>query len=420
MIPMAGPGDTAVPRRTRPLAPAPTADEVRQVLATVIDPELGSDIVTLGMVPDVTVDDDGVVVVTVKLTIGGCPLRADIKREVIDRVGVHPGVRDVRIEWGEMTPDERTDVMLKARWNARQHAGETRVPASTRVLAIASGKGGVGKSSVTVNLAVALARRGRTVGVLDADIWGFSVPRLLGITERLEAQPVKGSERPLIVPNVVAVGAGRLKVVSTGFLVEEDTALMWRGLMLTKAVEQFLRDVDWGELDDLLIDMPPGTGDVQMGLARMLPQADMVIVTTPALAAQKVAQRAADMARRSFVRVVGVIENMTAFTCSHGDEYALFGAGGGEALADEIGVPLLGQIPLEAAVSAGGDVGRPVAGTGDEAPVGSAAACFADIAARLDEVVPHHGIDDAGVDLAGCSARMLASVAAALDDAPTT
>ena len=341
-------------------APLPSRDEVLDVLRTVVDPELGADIVTLGMVPTVAVGDDGVVTVTIKLTIGGCPMRADIKREVETRLGVHPGVTDVRIAWGEMTPDERSDVMLKARWNARQHAGDTQVPASTRVLAIASGKGGVGKSSVTVNLAVALARQGRTVGVLDADIWGFSIPRLLGMTERLEA--VKDDDgRALIRPNELAVGSGRLKVVSTGFLVGEDTALMWRGLMLTKAVEQFLRDVQWGDLDDLLIDMPPGTGDVQMGLSRLLPRADMVIVTTPALAAQKVAQRAADMARRSFVRVVGVIENMSAFTCDHGERYELFGSGGGQTLADAIGVPLLGQVPLEAAVARGGDTGRPVA-----------------------------------------------------------
>ena len=247
------------------------------------------------------------------------------------------------------------------------------------------------------------------MGVLDADIWGFSVPRLLGISERMEAQRVEGSDRPLIVPNELPVGAGRLKVVSTGFLVEEDTALMWRGLMLTKAVEQFLRDVAWGELDDLLIDMPPGTGDVQMGLARLLPRADMVIVTTPALAAQKVAQRAADMARRSFVRVVGVVENMTDFECEHGERYPLFGAGGGAALAAEIGVPLLGQVPLEPAVSAGGDVGRPVA-LGDEGP---AARAFAAIATRLDEVVPQLEPVD-GPDMAGCSARILDAVEVAV------
>jgi ATP-binding protein involved in chromosome partitioning len=304
--------------------------------------------------------------------------------------------------------------MLKARWNARENAAETQVPTSTRIIAIASGKGGVGKSSVTVNLAVALARQGRTVGVLDADIWGFSVPRLLGMSERMEAERVPGSDRPLIIPNELPVGAGRLKVVSTGFLVEEDTALMWRGLMLTKAVEQFLRDVHWGELDDLLIDMPPGTGDVQMGLARLLPRADMVIVTTPALAAQKVAQRAADMARRSFVRVVGVIENMTDFRCDHGESYPLFGAGGGQALADAIGVPLLGQVPLEGAVSAGGDVGRPVA-LDDDAPDGSAAHRFAEIAARLDVEVPVTTPAD-GPDMAGCSARMLAAVEVALGE----
>ena len=393
-------------------APLPSREEVLAVLGTVVDPELGADIVTLGMVPAVTVAGDGIVTVTIKLTIGGCPMRADIKREVENRLRVHPGVRDVRISWGEMTPEERTDVMLKARWNARQHAGDTQVPMSTRVLAIASGKGGVGKSSVTVNLAVALARQGRTVGVLDADIWGFSIPRLLGMGERLEAVKDEDNGRALIRPNELAVGPGLLKVVSTGFLVGEDTALMWRGLMLTKAVEQFLRDVQWGELDDLLIDMPPGTGDVQMGLSRLLPRADMVIVTTPALAAQKVAQRAADMARRSFVRVVGVVENMSTFTCDHGERYELFGAGGGPALADEIGVPLLGQVPLEAAVARGGDAGRPVA-LADPADGGPAATEFAAIAARLAELVPAHAAAD--VDMSGCTARLLTAVSAALD-----
>jgi ATP-binding protein involved in chromosome partitioning len=392
-------------------APPPSRAEVMAVLATVIDPELGADIVSLGMVPGILVSDDGLVTVTIKLTIGGCPLRADIKREVETRVGVHPGVRDVKISWGEMTPDERSDVMLKARWNARQNAGDTQVSASTRVLAIASGKGGVGKSSVTVNLAVALAKQGRTVGVLDADIWGFSIPRLLGMSERLEAAKDDETGRALITPNELAIGTGKLKVVSTGFLVGEDTALMWRGLMLTKAVEQFLRDVQWGELDDLLIDMPPGTGDVQMGLSRLLPRADMVIVTTPALAAQKVAQRAADMARRSFVRVVGVVENMSSFDCDHGTSYALFGTGGGQALADDIGVPLLGQVPIEPAVSAGGDAGRPVTLDDEFLP---AARAFTAIAERLDEVVPTAPPGET-LDMAGCSARMLAAVEAALD-----
>jgi ATP-binding protein involved in chromosome partitioning len=385
----------------------PDVETVTALLRSVIDPELGADIVTLGMVPSIAVTDDGVVTVGVKLTIGGCPLRAQIKKDVETRVAVHPGVSKVRIDWGEMTSEERTEVMTKARWNARENAPNTEVSASTRILAIASGKGGVGKSSVTVNLAAAIAAEGFTVGVLDADIWGFSVPRLLGIDDRLEAETVEGREKPMIMPRMLPMGRGILKVVSTGFLVEEDTALMWRGLMLNKAVEQFLRDVHWGDLDYLFIDMPPGTGDVQMGLARMLPRTDLLIVTTPAIAAQKVAARAADMARRSFLRVCGVIENMSSFTCEHGVEYALFGTGGGQALADEIGVELLGRVPLEPAVAAGGDAGRPVAISG----TGLAAAEFRAIARKIiDEVAPP-------VNMAGCSARMLSLVAAALDAA---
>jgi ATP-binding protein involved in chromosome partitioning len=385
----------------------PSTDEVVELLRAVIDPELGADIVTLGMVPGVRVAADGLVTVHVKLTIGGCPLRAQIKKDIETRVAVHPGVVDVKIDWGEMTADERSEVMTKARWNARENAPDTEVPLTCKVLAVASGKGGVGKSSVTVNLAAAIASQGFTVGVLDADIWGFSVPRLLGIDDRLEAEAVEGSDKPKIIPNERRVGRGTLKVVSTGFLVEEDTALMWRGLMLTKAVEQFLRDVHWGELDYLFIDMPPGTGDVQMGLARMLPRTDLLIVTTPALAAQKVAARAADMARRSFLRVCGVIENMSAFTCEHGESYALFGEGGGQALADEVGVALLGRIPIEPAVAAGGDTGQPVSLAG----TGPAADEFRRIARLIiDEVAPP-------TNMAGCSARMLDMVAAALDAA---
>jgi len=398
----------AEPNAGTAITAPPSPDDVFSLLTAVIDPELGADIVSLGMVPDVQVDPAGRVVVTVKLTIGGCPLRAQIKKDVESRVAVHPGVTDVHIEWGEMNSDERSEVMLKARWNAREHAPDTEIPTTCRVLAVASGKGGVGKSSVTVNLAAAVAAQGFTVGVLDADIWGFSVPRLLGIDEPLEAQPVEGSEKPKIIPNELTVGRGlsrgTLKVVSTGFLVGEDTALMWRGLMLTKAVEQFLRDVHWGELDYLFIDMPPGTGDVQMGLARMLPRTDLLIVTTPALAAQKVAARAADMARRSFLRVSGVIENMSSFTCDHGQQYALFGEGGGQSLADQIGVPLLGQVPLEPSVAAGGDAGAPVSLDG----TGAAAEVFRTIARRIvDDIAPP-------TNMAGCSARMLGLVTEAL------
>jgi len=383
----------------------PTRDEVMDVLGSVIDPELGADIVSLGMVPHVDVAADGVVTVGIKLTIRGCPLRAEIKKEVESRVSLHPGVTDVTISWGEMDADERATVMTKARWNARENAPDTEVPLSCKVLAIASGKGGVGKSSVTVNLAASLASKGHTVGVLDADIWGFSVPRLLGISDRMEAQQVEGADKPRIVPNERAVGDGVLKVVSTGFLVDEDTALMWRGLMLTKAVEQFLRDVSWGDLDYLLIDMPPGTGDVQMGLARMLPSTDLIVVTTPALAAQKVAQRAADMAKRSFLNVVCVIENMSAFTCDHGESYALFGDGGGDALAAAIDAPLLGRVPLEPAVAAGGDAGDPVSLDG----TGAAADVFRAIADRIvSDIAPLPAPDD--VDMAGCSARLFETV----------
>ena len=393
-----------------PAVAPPSVDEILGLLRGVIDPELGGNVVDLGMVPSVTVGQDGHVLVSVKLTISGCPLRAQIKKDVETRVGAHPGVTKVKIDWGEMTPDERSAVMTKARWNAKENASDTAVPANTRVLAIASGKGGVGKSSVTVNLAAAIASRGFTVGVLDADIWGFSVPRLLGMSDRLEAQKVDGSDRPMIIPNERRIGPGTLKVVSTGFLVDEETALMWRGLMLTKAVEQFLNDVRWGQLDYLLIDMPPGTGDVQMGLARMLPRTDMLIVTTPALAAQKVAVRAADMARRSFLRVAGVVENMSSFICDHGERYELFGRGGGQELANTIGAELLAQIPLEAAVAAGGDSGAPVAIEGD----GEAARAFRRLAERLvNETIPP-------IALAGCSARMLDSIELTLGRKPAT
>jgi len=383
----------------------PSADEVSNMLRSVIDPELGDNIVDLGMATGVTVSPDGLVTIGIKLTIKGCPLRVQIKNDIESRVSTHPGVTKIKIEWGEMNAQERSDVMTRARWNAREQAPDTQIPLNTRILAIASGKGGVGKSSVTVNLATAIAQLGHVVGVLDADIWGFSIPRMLGMSDRLEAKRIDGSEKPQIMPNERVVGSGLLKVVSTGMLVEdESTALMWRGLMLTKAVEQFLKDVHWGKLDYLLIDMPPGTGDVQMGLARMLPRTDFIIVTTPSVSAQKVAIRAADMARRSFLRVAGVIENMSTFTCEHGSSYALFGEGGGKALAAEIGSELLGSVPIEPAVANGGDTGEPVALIGASA----AAQEFRAIAQRIiSETVPV-------AEMAGCSARVLDAVEVAV------
>lgn len=386
-------------------AAPPSVAEVTLRLKAVMDPELGDNIVDLGMAAVDSISADGVVAIAMKLTIKGCPLRVQIKKDIESRLETHPGVTKVTIDWGEMTADERTAVMTRARWNAREQAPDTQIPLNTRILAIASGKGGVGKSSVTVNLAAALASVGHTVGVLDADIWGFSIPRMLGISDRLEARRIDGIEKPRMIPNERVVGKGLLKVVSTGMLVEdESTALMWRGLMLTKAVEQFLNDVHWGELDYLLIDMPPGTGDVQMGLARMLPRTDLVIVTTPSVSAQKVAIRAADMARRSFLRVAGVIENMSAFTCEHGESYPLFGEGGGQTLADEIGSVLLGQVPIEAAVANGGDSGEPIVLTS----TGPAAQAFLAIAVNImNTTVPV-------AEMGGCTARDQVAVQVAI------
>ena len=386
-------------------AAPPSVAEVTLRLKAVMDPELGDNIVDLGMAAVESISADGVVAIAMKLTIKGCPLRVQIKKDIESRLETHPGVTKVTIDWGEMTADERTAVMTRARWNAREQAPDTQIPLNTRILAIASGKGGVGKSSVTVNLAAALASVGHTVGVLDADIWGFSIPRMLGISDRLEARRIEGIEKPRMIPNERVVGKGLLKVVSTGMLVEdESTALMWRGLMLTKAVEQFLNDVHWGDLDYLLIDMPPGTGDVQMGLARMLPRTDLVIVTTPSVSAQKVAIRAADMARRSFLRIAGVIENMSTFTCEHGESYPLFGEGGGQALADEIGAALLGQVPIEAAVANGGDIGEPIVLTSN----GLAAQAFLAIAANImNTTVPV-------TEMGGCTARDQVAVQVAI------
>jgi len=389
--------------------PAPPTDEhVRGLLRGVIDPELGSDVVDLGMIRSIEVADDGTVTITVALTTAGCPLRAQLQKDIRTRVGSAPGVAAVSITWSEMTADERSAAMGRARRNAQERAPETAIAPTTRVIGIASGKGGVGKSSVTVNLATALARRGLRIGVLDADIWGFSVPRMLGVDGRLEAVPGEKKMQPTLRPVPGADGGpdGMLEIVSMGLLTDDETdALMWRGLMLNRAVQHFLEDVRWGPLDYLLIDLPPGTGDVQMGLARMLPRTELIIVTTPALAAQKVAARAATMARKSYLRVAGVVENMSAFVAPDGTSYPLFGRGGGAALAAEVGAPLLASLPLDASVAEGGDRGRPVAaGTGP----------MAEAYRRLAEVVVTEAVPP--VDVTGCSARLLDAMAAAFGD----
>ena len=388
-----------------PQRPTIANDDVLSALRGVIDPELGSDIVELGMARGAVVGDDGVVVVTVALTTAGCPLRAELAREVRSRVGALLGVTDVRIDWAEMDAEQRSAAMDIARRNAQRTAGPNAVPVGARVLAIASGKGGVGKSSVTANLAAALAHRGFAVGVIDADIWGFSIPRMLGLDGRLGAEKGDDGERR-IIPHSLPIGTGRLDVVSMGLLVDDETdALMWRGLILNRAVQHFLEDVAWSDdLDYVVIDLPPGTGDVQMGLARMLPQAEMLVVTTPALGAQRVATRAVTMARKSHLHVLGVIENMSAFTCEHGHTRAEHGVGGGAALAADEGLPLIGEIPLEPAVSTGGDTGAPIAlGNG---PSADALRAIAD--RLIDELAPPRS-------MAGCSARMLDAALAALD-----
>jgi len=370
---------------------------LREALRAVIDPELGDNIVDLGMVPSLRMDPAGNVVVEVALTVAGCPLRAQIERDVRIRLENQPGVTSVEIRTTEMDRRSKEALMARARWKARESAPPTMVPDSARVLAIGSGKGGVGKSSIAVNLAVALARRGLTIGLLDADIWGFSVPRLLGLQGEIEARKGK------MVPLERRMGDGRLRVLSMGFLADEERAIMWRGLILNRAVQQFLEDAHWGDLDYLLIDLPPGTGDVQMGLARMLPRTELLIVTTPQLTAQRVAARAADMARRGYLRVAGVIENMSDFTCEHGTTYALFGSGGGERLATDVGVPLVGRIPLHPALAAGGDAGMPVA-AGD----GELAAQFSALAGRiLADIAPL-------IETSSCSARMLEQLERAL------
>ena len=384
---------------------APVEEAIRNALRGVIDPELGDNVVDLGMVQRIDIDTANTVAITVALTTAGCPLRAQLMNDVKTRVGTLPGVKAVRVHFGEMTAEQKRNVMSRARWKAQENAPETTIPPTCRIVAIASGKGGVGKSSVTVNLAALLARRGLTVGVLDADIGGFSIPRMLGVAGNVVARTTE-SGKARFAPLERNIGPGVVKVVSMGSVTgaEENEAIMWRGFMLNRAVQHFIEDVDWGALDYLLIDMPPGTSDIQMGLARMLPRTDVIIVTTPALAAQQVAARSADMARKGHLRVAGVIENMSAIIGPDGSRHAVFGEGGGERLAQQLGVALLGSIPLDPAVSAGGDLGDPAALAEPDSP---AAAAFALLADRIvtDTIPP--------IQLAVCSIRRLLTEAGA-------
>jgi ATP-binding protein involved in chromosome partitioning len=338
-------------------------EQVRQALRNVLDPEIGRPIEDIGMLSGIHVDD-GNVRVDVLITIEGCPLKDRITSDVTQALAPLQGVRSVDVSLSPMSEQQRAELVSKLRGGAAPQQQRTFfADGETSVIAVASGKGGVGKSSVTVNLACALAADGYRVGILDADVWGFSVPRMMGVS----GQPVGFNE--MILP----LESHGVKVISMGFFVPEETPVIWRGPMLHKAIEQFLGDVYWGDLEFLLCDLPPGTGDVSISLASFLPGASMLVVTTPQEAARKVAERAGKMAERTQLRPLGVIENMSWFVCPHcGERERIFGEGGGQEAADTLGVPLLAQVPLVPDVRHGGDVGAPIVVTDPDSPAGEA------------------------------------------------
>jgi ATP-binding protein involved in chromosome partitioning len=360
-----------------------SVDDVIEALRPVQDPELHRSIVDLDMVRDVRVDGD-TVALEVTLTIEGCPLRNEIQTRVTGALS-EIGVASVELSFGVMTDEQRAAVREKLHGDpsatagsqpSHGHAEGRAIPfadpdSKTRVLLIASGKGGVGKSSVTTNLSVALAQRGHSVAVIDADVWGFSIPRMLGVEH-----PPAVIDSMLVPPT----GAGGVRCISMGFFAKEDQPVIWRGPMLHKALEQFLTDVFWDDPDFLLVDLPPGTGDISLSLAQFLPRSEVYVVTTPQPAAQRVAQRAGFMAQKVNLEVKGVIENMSWFTGDDGKRYELFGAGGGDALAERLAVPLLGQVPLVSDLRAGGDSGHPIVVS---EPDGEVAEIFGRIAERI-------------------------------------
>jgi ATP-binding protein involved in chromosome partitioning len=353
----------------------PDRDAILKALENVIDPELRRPVTELDMVRDVLVEDDGAVSVTIALTVAGCPLRDSFQQQVTQFVGEVPGVTRVQLGFDVMTSEEKTALVSRLRGG---HSADRTISLSpgTRVVAVASGKGGVGKSTLTANLAYALSELGERVGVLDGDIYGHSIPHMLGIHQK----PIAVDE--MIVPPV----RGDLKLMSIGFFLEENAPIMWRGPMLHKALEQFLSDVHWGELDTLLVDMPPGTGDVAISLGQLLPRAEALVVTTPHRAAQQVAVRAAQMARKTNMRLLGVVENM-AYMTGTGEE--LFGSGGGQALAAEIEAPLLARIPFDPQLAARADEGEPIVFTEPHAEVSQA---IVDLARAVDESKREQGV----------------------------
>jgi ATP-binding protein involved in chromosome partitioning len=333
-------------------------EAVMLALESVIDPELKRSVVELDMVRNVGIDGPDVAV-TIALTVPGCPLRASFESQVEEALRPLEGIRSVTLDFDVLTPEERQALTTKLRGDVAERTPGVSVDATTRVIAVASGKGGVGKSSLTANLAAAFSRLGHKTGVLDADVYGYSIPTMLGISQR----PVAVDK--MIVPPV----RGDLKVMSIGFFLDDNSPVMWRGPMLHRALEQFLSDVHWGELDTLLVDMPPGTGDVAISLGQLLPRAEAVVVTTPHRTAQQVAVRAAHMARKTNMRLLGVVENMS-FRAGTGEE--LFGSGGGDALAEEVEAELLARIPFEPRLAALADEGEPIVLAEPEAEVSQA------------------------------------------------
>ena len=326
----------------------PTDEQILKALEVVIDPELRKSIVELGMVRSIEQADDGKVAVIVSLTTAGCPIRNHFETAVAEAVGPLDGVTGVSVSFDVLSDTEKGELQRKL---GRGSLPEGALAQVSNVVCIGSGKGGVGKSTITANIAAALAAEGKSVGVLDADVWGYSIPRMFGVTGRPPVSPER---------KIVPLEAGGVKIMSIGFFVEEDAAVVWRGPMLHKALTQFLEDVEWGQLDFLLVDLPPGTGDVSMTLAQLLPQAQFVIVTTPQQTAQKVARRSADMANKVNLEVAGVIENMAGFVTPDGERYQIFGEGGGQELADEIQVPLIAKVPLTMPLREQADAGLPL------------------------------------------------------------
>jgi ATP-binding protein involved in chromosome partitioning len=336
----------------------PTTDQVTEALRAVIDPELRRSIVDLGMVRSIEIRESGKVEVVVSLTTPGCPIRSHFQQAVAANVAGLDGVTEVGVGFDVLSDSEKAN--LQQALGRPGGLPEGALAAVKNVICIASGKGGVGKSTMTANLAAALQAEGHSAGALDADVYGYSIPRMLGV----DTKPDVNGERKIIPP----LGPAGIRVMSIGFFLERNAAVVWRGPMLHKAIQQFLEDVAWGELDYLLLDLPPGTGDVSMTLSQLLPQARVLVVTTPQPAAQSVAKRAADMAAKVDLELLGVIENMSGFTTPDGQRFTIFGEGGGQLLADELDVPLLGKVPLSEPLREHADTGTPLVLADPDAP----------------------------------------------------